>query len=278
MSETENLETKEVKAETKKVKEPSGDLEGKSYLVEEKSARRFFLRKQIAEEEKRQNKIKNFASVAAVAIFIVLIGFIVFLNYTFVPDIKGMNYQDAQKLLGEKGLIIYIEEEIYSEDVEKDGIVFYYPTKGDFVKKGTGVGVSVSVGSDGEIMQDFVGKHVSEISSLFQTQLETRVDTNEEQHRTDIGAGYIISQSPAPGTKIEADTKFKFVLSAGFVPAPDVVGMTLSDAKAALAESECQITVSTVEKEGISGTVVSQSLPPSTKLGADVTMELEVAK
>lgn len=85
MSETENLETKEVKTETKKVKEPSGDSDGKSYLNEEKSARRFFLRKQIAEEEKRQNKIKNFASVAAVSIFIVLIGFIVFLNYTFVP-------------------------------------------------------------------------------------------------------------------------------------------------------------------------------------------------
>jgi serine/threonine-protein kinase len=64
-----------------------------------------------------------------------------------MPDLKGMLFQSAHIILEENGLILNAHSVTYSKKVKKDVVVEQNPGPGRAIKRGSGVNLLVSIGS-----------------------------------------------------------------------------------------------------------------------------------
>ncbi len=98
-----------------------------------------------------------------------------------------------------------------------------------------------------------------------------------------VAAGLVMSQSPAAGTRVASGTAVDFVVSTGPAPvsiaAPDLVGMTEANARAAIAAAG--LTVGTVTRTASatvpSGSVVSQNPAAGTLVASGTAVDLVVS-
>ncbi len=154
-------------------------------------------------------------------------------NQSFeLMKIEDMNYEEASKLLEEKGLSLEITERRYSDSVAADVIISQSPAAGTAIKTGQEIAVVVSRGAKQVELPDLKGKTVDEarviLSNIGAKFGEIKRETN------DFEAGLIFSQSPVAGTTIEAGSIVNIMVSTGVevdkVVVPDIVGKTKNQA------------------------------------------------
>lgn len=272
------LETKELEVQENEIVAESAETEAKKETLEEREARRELIKEQLEVDEKRKKKKILFIICSIIAVIVLLSVAIRFTMYVHIPDVQNMNYKDAEKLLQSKGLKTDSYVATVNNSLDSELVVEIYPDNEEWVKRSSLIMVGYNLQVDNYIMPDFTNFTRYEIDLLMKELPGIHTNFIKEEHRTDVGQGHMVSQMPAPGTEISVDTHYEFVVSLGSVPAPDVTGLTVSNAEKTLKDSNCKIEIHTVESSKKSGTVVSQSVESGKPLGADVTMVLDVAK
>ncbi len=207
------------------------------------------------EEDNGTKKKKNLIYIIlAIASSLLLFGFIYFLvlkpadNFP-MPNLIGMDYQQAVTLLEEKGLIIdeFVNSEL-SEQYDEGVIVASTPYSDAAVKKGDTVFLTVSSGKY-IIINDYVGKIYEEIkdeinSVGFKVEI-VEVVSDEEK-------GVILQQSLEYKAKIAPDDiankKMVLTVSKGYEQVvPNVYGTNINTAKDILTEAGFLVEIYTLE-------------------------------
>jgi beta-lactam-binding protein with PASTA domain/tRNA A-37 threonylcarbamoyl transferase component Bud32 len=154
-----------------------------------------------------------------------------------VPNVVSMNVDDARAALKKLGLTLNVVDKQVSDTIPQDTIMSQAQAPNSQADRGTAVDVMVSLGPTSASIPDVGGKVPADALSLlrgagFVPQITYNVDP------TNAG-GTVTAQQPAPGSSAKRGSKVAiFIGVPGTVP--DVAGMTLDDAKAALEKNGYQ--------------------------------------
>ena len=177
-----------------------------------------------------------------------------------VPDVRGTKYEDAKKLLEDRGMKV-AKVEAFSATVAKGLVIAQDRDPDAFFAQGTTVTLTVSKGKERVAVPDVIGKTEVEATQLLTTAgLEATIERVD--HET-IPAGHVIDQSPNKGVKVDKGSKVKLVISNGppKVAVPNIRCKTRAVAADLVASAGLQI-----KFEGDGNRVVDQSPPPGTSV------------
>ncbi len=143
-----------------------------------------------------------------------------------LPDVQGMAYPDAARVLRQAGL----DPEAYSEDVPGAGlnvVTTQAPAPGAGVRKGRIIHVGVNTPPAATEVPPLVG--LSESQALQRTH-ELHIQVTSLDYRTDPKpSGQVVAQTPEPGTVLKQGQDLALTVSTGPqrtpLKVPDVSGM-----------------------------------------------------
>lgn len=190
-------------------------------------------------------------------------------GYVIVPDVKGLDKDEAMKKITASKLLPSPEGNVETEYVEAGKIVYQSPVGGLYLEENSTVVLTVSSGKgivsveNGIATVPYVVWDTKEdaVSKLKQAGLGEPVITTEKDEN--VPAGKVISQSVEAGKEVAEGTQITLVISAGadFVTVPDVTGQTEKKAKAALTEKGFSVAVEYEKNDNVAeGKVLRQSV------------------
>jgi len=156
----------------------------------------------------------------------------------FVPDLVGMTSAAARKKLAALGLTLNVAQQTESDTIPKDVIASQDPQPSASAAPSSTVNVIVSTGPSTITVPNVVGNDVD----AAQAALRAAGLTPALSYTVDAAnpTGKISLQKPEPGAKVKKGTPVTIFWSvSGSVP--DVSGLTLDEAKAALLASGYQV-------------------------------------
>jgi beta-lactam-binding protein with PASTA domain/serine/threonine protein kinase len=156
----------------------------------------------------------------------------------FVPDLVGMTQAAARKSLAKLGLSLIVAQQTESDTIPKDVIASQDPQPSASAAPNSTVNVIVSTGPSTVTVPNVVGNDVD----AAQAALRAAGVTPALSYTVDAAnpTGKISLQKPEAGAKVKKGTPVTIFWSvSGSVP--DVSGMTLDEAKAALLASGYQV-------------------------------------
>ena len=146
---------------------------------------------------------------------------------TAIPDVKGMNQQEARRTLEKAGFkaspAASVED---SQDVPKDHVTRTDPAAGQSVAKGTSILLYISSGMTK--VPDLSGKTKDDATKTLQN-LHFNI-TIEELPSNTVAKDMVISTNPAAGSSIQQGAMITVTVSSG-MKLGNYIGMTLGEAK-----------------------------------------------
>ena len=132
-----------------------------------------------------------------------------------MPDVKGLSLENARKQLEDLGLKVKVVNE-FSDTVDENDVIKTSPKKGEDVKLGATVTLTVSKGEETKTveMPDLVGKDIDEAKYVL-TKAKLELGAIEKQHSDIYKKDEVIWQSEDPGDEIKEKTKINLVISLG---------------------------------------------------------------
>ena len=192
-------------------------------------------------------------------------------------DLKGKTLDEAKTELKKLGLNVTEAGTEISDSYEKGQIIDQDVAKGETVKTGTTIKVTVSAGSEEENAKDVDVPDVT--GKTAEAAMATLEDKNltvsrEFEFSNDVPSGQVIRQDPKAGKTVEG-TKVTIYVSQGTesIKVTDVRGKSEADAKAAL--SDFDVTTTTEHSDTVAeGNVISQSISGGqyAEKGASITI------
>lgn len=162
-----------------------------------------------------------------------------------VPDVSGKNFDDAMRLLKASGLAGKKDYNIrYLKNVEPDRVLSQRPAAGTEVKPGRTVYLVVNKREKPAVtIPDFYGKPLDEVRETLQ-RFDVGLRNVEEQEVFDPGEdGKVLSQSIAPNSVVSTGASISVIVGkmaeievVSKDPVPDVLGMSLSQARSLIVE------------------------------------------
>jgi serine/threonine-protein kinase len=183
-----------------------------------------------------------------------------------VPDVTGLTLDEARTTLADVGLALGALEPGESTPGTPQGTVLEQsPAAGEEVDEGSAVDLVVA-GAASVVMPDLSGLSQADAEAAV-TAAGLTVERVVEVYSEDVPKGQVAGQTPEAGSTIAAGTPATISISAGPQPAqspgaaiPDVVGMTQSEALAALSDASYGATVTQLPSDAVpAGQVISQS-------------------
>lgn len=194
---------------------------------------------------------KNFWVSLLVAML--LVAFIIFLFFNSldwithhgddvtVPSVTGKNIVDATKLLESKGFGVEVVDSVYIDTVVKASVIRQSPEAASVVKKNRTIYLTVNRSVAPMVEMPDLRGFSFQSAQLYLQSLSLKL--GDTAYRPDIARNSVLEQSLngkplAPGTKVSMGSSISFVLGNGLgnvlMNVPNVVGMTLSDARSYL--------------------------------------------
>lgn len=206
-----------------------------------------------------------------------------------VPDVEGMDKEEAIRKLEENHLNASAEGNVVSDYIEAGKIVLQSPNGGSFMDEYSTVALTVSSGSgvqeaeNGKAVVPYViwDTEADAVSKLIQAGLaQPKIETKNDDT---VEAGKVISQSVGYGKEVDEGTQITIVVSLG--PAgfdmPDVTGDTLEEARSVLSSRGLNVSAGYEENNSVAeGRVIRQSIASGTKVrkGDSVTLTVSSGK
>ncbi|PWE87850.1 protein kinase [Eubacterium ramulus] len=193
-------------------------------------------------------------------------------------DLKGKTLDEAKTELKKLGLNVTEAGTEISDSYEKGQIIDQDVAKGETVKTGTMIKVTVSAGSEEENAKDVDVPDVT--GKTAEAAMATLEDKNltvsrEFEFSNDVPSGQVIRQDPKAGKTVKEGTKVTIYVSQGTesIKVTDVRGKSEADAKAALFDFD--VTTTTEHSDTVAeGNVISQSISGGqyAEKGASITI------
>ncbi len=148
-----------------------------------------------------------------------------------VPNLQGKTLKEAEYLLGQSKLKSEVKHE-YSDEFAKNTVVRQSPIAGTKVKQGRRVTMYLSQGPELVVVPRVEGRQLADAEIMLGNKdLSANV---EEEYDDKYAAGFVISQEPGAGKKIEKGGSVNLLVSKGPQPEkvsmPDLVGLNLDEA------------------------------------------------
>ena len=247
------------------------------------------MRRPDAQEEPEERRIKISAPVLAVILTVLIVGGMwggwrAFSAYIAVPEVEVPNFvgktvEAAEAAAAERRLRVRVVEQAFSTDVAAGLIISQDQLAKKPVKVGRVVSVVVSLGPEIVRVPDVQRRSLIEARLLID---RARLSIGElrEAYDEDVKGGFIISQDPQPGARVERTSPIRLVVSKGpqRVVMPLLVGRSLQDARRMLQELGVTLaavrTVPTAEMNA--EIVVDQTPPPGTRIRAQDAVTVTV--
>lgn len=173
------------------------------------------------DEPPKKKKKKWPWAVGAIA-FLILAGLIAALAFPglfeprqiAVPDVSGMERDEAIEELQSVGFVIGEEKEQTSEEVEEGRVVRTIPEAAKMRDRESEIQLFISMGKEKTELADYVGRNIDQTMELLEGQNFKSV--NQEPEFSDEPAGTILKQSPEAGEEvIISETDIEFTVSKG---------------------------------------------------------------
>lgn len=214
-----------------------------------------------------------------IAIVVVLLGAgIAFGTYSMqlwggkqVPNVIGLKADDATVKLEAAGFTVS-QVLVKSDDVE--GIVLSSsPEPDQRAEAGSEVTIDVSCA---RTVPDVLGLSQEEALSLLQQEGFENVEVAEQ--KSNEAAGSVIAVSPEVGIRSKAQATISLTVAVPFV-VPEVAGLSLEEAEAALAAEGYEVTTATVYSEEVDeGSILGTDPEAGTQLPSGSTVCINIAK
>ena len=159
-----------------------------------------------------------------------------------VEDVRGMVIQEAEPLLQAQGLRMIVVDSTYSDKVPFGTIVEQDPRPQSHAKDGRAVYVTINATTRRKVsmpdLQDMSYRQAETTLRGLGLKVDTAYEYRPSEYKDlvlDVKSG---GESLKPGTKVTVGTRVKLVVGKGrgteHVTVPNVIGMTLQDARTAL--------------------------------------------
>lgn len=197
-----------------------------------------------------------------------------------MPDVKGINVEDAKKSLTAIGLIPNVEYE-ESETIDEDVVISTNVDVGTLLKTGSTVTLTVSAGSQSEEVPDILGMTYQEANSVLISR-GFLVNMTESYSDT-VEQGLVVSQMPIAGTRAPKGNVITVNVSLGKeevkVRVPNLVG--LSEEDGTFEAIEQGLTIGTVtevySEEYAAGLICYQSYSHGSYVEPGTAIEIRVS-
>lgn len=197
-----------------------------------------------------------------------------------VPNVVGKQVTVAKHILEDNHLRVSVSE-VTNSDVPAGQVISQSPEAGEEVKEQRTIHLVVSKGAGDLIMPDITGMSLDQARTKLKDMglILGKVTTASDDSKED---GVILMQSPPANSKVNKGTTIDVTVNkiqAKTVTVPRVVGMTLKDAKDALASMG--LSVGQISGSGDDTAVItSQSPSPGSKVddGSSVALAAEASK
>ena len=199
-----------------------------------------------------------------------------------IPDLVGMEQNEAQSKVKELKLKYEKKSEEYNKDIPAGCIISQDPAyiENYKVKEGSTITVVISLGKNVVKMPKAVGLSQSEAESkLNEVGLKIEI---EEEYNNKVEAGYVIEQSVKENEEIDSGETVTLKVSKGIekVTVPDLMGKSEDDAKSAIKSAGLKLktTATTEDTTKDDGVVVKQSLEAGSEVEKDSSITITVNK
>ena len=211
------------------------------------------------------------------------------IEQTMVPDVAGMEVENALVELEEKALYSSVQLR-YTQNIEDKGLVVGQdPLPGTSVRAGSRVVLKVSKGSAVEKLDDYVGWNIDDLEAHLKSMVSIygpllsvkkpviRINDSSE-------SGTILVQKPAPGTDISAATELELVVSKGPLGQNrkvfDYTTLTFGEVIESVVKSNIQFvfTSKPAGRSDVPGTIIDQSPAADSEVPNDTIMQFVIAE
>jgi eukaryotic-like serine/threonine-protein kinase len=239
-------------------------------------------------DKKKKLKIWLFTSFIFL-LFSVFAFYYIFQNYMDVPiiqvpDIIGMDYEEAEEFTSQVGLHLEKQNEgVYSPEVPEGKIISQFPVGGERVRQTRSILVTVSKGPAVITLPDLSGKTLREAEVLLDN-LKIEIGNRVFKYNNDVPKNNIISQEPEAGEEITSYQKINIIISKGKQPnmviVPNLLGLSREEAISIINENSLNLGEIKEEmtKRFKSNQVASQSYQAGSELAENTSIDLTVSK
>lgn len=182
-----------------------------------------------------------------------------------VPDVVGLNEDDARKRLQDLGLVVMEPHEQVSEKYAEGTVIQQMPYEGATVKEGRRIYLTVSAGKETALLPDVVGMTTRE-ARLNLMRLGLSVGDVTMMKSDSIADDRVIAQSVPSGKRVPAGSRIDLVVSDGplSITMPDLLGYSLGDANAVLKEFGLEVgTITRLPTGALEPNTVLSTDPPA---------------
>ncbi|MFF3536921.1 Stk1 family PASTA domain-containing Ser/Thr kinase [Streptomyces sp. NPDC002466] len=201
-------------------------------------------------------------------------------QFTRVPALLGQTQKNAEKRLADAGLDVKAVERGYSDTVERGKVISSEPEPGARVRGNASVTLVVSRGPEIVKVPELRGLSLADArKELKKVGLVSGMVTKEFSE--DIVRGDVIRTDPGANTGRHPDSAVALVLSKGTpVDVPDVTGLSVEDATAALEEEglKAEVLPDRVNSPEVAGDIARQSPGQGSEAAEGDTIALTVSK
>ncbi|MBO5461293.1 MAG: Stk1 family PASTA domain-containing Ser/Thr kinase [Ruminococcus sp.] len=196
-----------------------------------------------------------------------------------IPDVVEMDEDKAKKALDDKKLVVTTDYK-FDSNVESGKVISTDPAAGTEVDEGTKVKMYVSKGSEKVKVPNVVNKSSSSAQQAITA--EGLNVTVTEDYSDKVEAGYVISQNPDGGSKVEKGATVNIVVSLGpktvMADVPHVVGDNKSQAEQEIRSAGLEVNVVEEYNSNVTaGYVISQSAAGGSQVEAGTTITIYVS-
>ena len=200
---------------------------------------------------------------------------------TVMPDLVGMDEDEALKMLDELG-ILYIIERDYTDMYEEGKVASQSIEKGTELSDGDKITLVISKGKKMAKVPDVVGKSADEARAILEAAGFTV--TEDDEFSEEVEKDKVISQSPEAETQVAEGSSVTIVISRGkevkVAKVPDLKKKTVTEAEAALLEVKLKLgNVSQEYSDSVKeGQVISQSIAAGTEVKEETSVDITISK
>ncbi len=249
----------------------------------------------IIHEEEEEDKYQNIKILGAIISIIIITSLIIILlipkvsetQTVKVPDVVGMNVNEAKSKLVNSGINVSTEIKYVYTDQEKDAdenikfddVIQTDPEAGSKVSKGVSVILTVSKGQNNITLASYVGEDIDETKKALE-KMGLIVSIVEEEAKDKVSTSVVTSQSPDAGSKVYPGDVIILRRAKQINKYPDMVGegYTKEEAEKFCFDYNIKCTFKYEESDAEIGTVASQSIEAGSLVSQGDDFEISLSR
>ena len=239
-----------------------------------------------AERKKRRNTAIGLGIAAVVLIALVLILVVSSCSggsakTVEVPNFVGAVYDEIDAA-AYPDFKITLKESVFDDEVEEGKVISQSPERGDQVKAGTEIALTVSLGPKTDEMPKLKGQLKSNAEKLLKLLDLNLTILFDEEYSDDVEEGRVTRTDPDEGATLEDGQSVTVYISKGpeekTVKVPPLIGYTEKQAIAALEDAKLDYSIERKNDDAEAGKVIGQSIDAGEEVdeGTKITLTISL--